>query len=123
MADEYDELLFTAVDPNNYPVILSSSRYYKHILSSDDGHQAHPEFTPEEIKETIEKPLFIYEGNRPNNIVYFSKNCSQYPMMYLRVAVNTYPECGDVRTAYISPRVSGGIKEGGLKYVYYKSGL
>ena len=123
MANEHDDLLFTAMDPNNYPVTLTSSRYYGHIISSDNGHQAHPEFTPAEIKKAIEKPLLIYESNRPNNIVYFSRSCSKYPTMYLKVAVNTYPDFGDITTAHLTPCVKGGLKEGGLIYAYYKSGL
>ena len=125
MSDEHEELLFTATDPNGYKVVLSSAQYYGHIISSDKNHQAHPEFTPEEMKETIEDPIFIYEGNRPNNDVYISKKCAQYPYMYLKVAVTTYDDCGDVRTAHLDDSIIGGInvKEGGLKYANYKSGL
>ena len=45
-----DELLFETVDPRGYRVVLSAERYYGHIISSDGGHNPHPEFSPDEIK-------------------------------------------------------------------------
>lgn len=119
-----EELLFTATDPNGYQVVLTSNRYYSHIISSDGNHQAHPEFTPDEIKQTIEHPMVIYESTEPNSDVYFSKSCSQYPHMFLKVAVDTYKDCGNVNTAFLTPHIKGRInEEGGLKYANYKSGL
>ena len=44
-----DELLFETVDPRGYRVVLSAERYYGHIISSDGGHNPHPEFSPEPL--------------------------------------------------------------------------
>lgn len=113
-----DDILFSAKDPLNRDIILSSNRYYDHIISSDNGHQAHPEFTPEEIKEVIEKPDVIYESKRPNTDVFFGRTCPQYPSLYLKVPVVIYSDnTGEVSTAFLSKSISGNINEGGLKYV------
>ena len=113
-----DDILFSAKDPLNRDIILSSNRYYGHIISSDNGHQAHPEFTPDEIKATIEGPDAIYESKRPNVDVFFGKSCSQYPSMYLKVPVVIYSDnTGEVTTAFLSKHISGNINEEGLKYV------
>lgn len=119
-----DDLLFDTVDPRGYRVVLSSDRYYGHIISSDAGHNAHTEFTPDEIKEAIETPITIWEGLQPDSDVYFAKTASQYPALYMKVAVSTYSDCGDVMSAFLSKEMNGGIKkEGGLKYVCYNNGL
>lgn len=54
-----DDVLFEAVDPLGRKITLSSNRYYGHIISSDMNHRAHPEFTPDEIKCSIESPDVI----------------------------------------------------------------
>ena len=123
MSYNENDVLFTAIDPFGYPIVLTSSRYYGHILSSDNNHQAHPEFTPEEVKKTIEHPAYIFESNRPNADVYFAKNCSQHPDLFLKVAVEKYDKYGFVSTVFPVPKVKGGIKEEGLKYANYKSEL
>lgn len=113
-----DDILFSAKDPLNRSIILSSNRYYGHIISSDNGHQAHPEFTPEEIKKAIEEPDVVYESIRPNTDVFFGKTCTQYPSLYLKVPVILYSDnTGEVSTAFLSKHISGNINEGGLKYV------
>ncbi len=124
MSNEKEKLLFTTTDPHKYQVVLSSERY-EHITGSENGHQAHCEFTPDELRQTIEDPIFIYKGNRPNNDVYISRKCSKYPYLYLKVGVSTYNNCGDVRTAYLDKTITGGIseEEGSLKYANYKSEL
>ena len=118
-----DELLFETVDPRGYRVVLSAERYYGHIISSDGGHNPHPEFSPDEIKSTIQKPIAIWEGREPDSDVYFAKTSSQYPTLFMKVAVSTYDDCGDVTSAFLSKEMKGGIKEGGLKYVNYSNGL
>ena len=124
MSDNDTDVLIKAVDPKGYPIILTSERYYGHILSSDSNHQAHPEFTPEEVKATIENPILIYEGKEPDSDVYLSKSCSQYPRLNLLVAVSTYIDCGDVRTAHLAKDMFDGAKKGGVvKYANYKSVL
>ena len=80
-------------------------------------HQAHPEFSPDEIKHTIETPVAIYGSTRPDADVYFGKTSVQYPELYLKVAVAKYADCGDVQTAFLTKTISGGIKEDCLLYV------
>ena len=122
MSEEKEKLLFVATNPFGYKIVLASDRYYKHIISSDNNHQAHPEFTPSEIKQALEDPQVIYESDRPDMDVYFSRSCLQYPRMFLKVAVENYKDCGNVSTAFLTPEIDGGIKvEGGLKYAKYKS--
>ena len=118
-----EELLFKAESPLGYTVILSSDRYYNHIISSEYGHEPHAEFTPEEIKEGIEKPLVVYEGKEPDTDVYFSKSAATYPNLFLKVPVATYPEIGEVKTAFLQRTISGGIKEGGIKYANFENKL
>lgn len=116
-----DEILFSAKDPLNREIILSYNTYYNHIISSDQGHQAHPEFSPAEIKDAIESPEVIYESSRPDSDVFFGKTCTQYPSLYLKVPVVLYSDyTGEVSTAFLSRHISGGINEGGLKYVKHK---
>lgn len=120
---ENEEILFTAESPLGYHVILTADRYYHHIISSGYGHEAHPEFTPEEIKDGIENPVVVYEGTAPDTDVYFSKTASTYPNLYLKVPVATYPEVGEVKTAFLQKRISGGIKDGGIKYANFSNKL
>ena len=123
MNDCDNDVLFEAVDPNKYPIVLTSERY-RHIISNDSNHQAHPEFTPEEIKATIENPILIYEGKERDSDVYASKSCSQYPYLNLLVAVATYTSGGDIRTAHLAKDIFDGAKKGGaIKYANYKPGL
>lgn len=120
MDNHSDDFLFEAKDPLGRRVFLSSNRYYDHILSSDHNHQAHPEFTPDEVKQTIEEPVAIYPSTRLNTDVYFGKTCVQYPNLFIKVPVVLYENetYGEVSTAYLSPHIAGGIDdEKGPKYV------
>lgn len=112
-----EDVLFIANSPLQYSVFLTSSRYYEHIISPTEGHTPHAEFSPNEIKQTIENPLVIYEGTQPNTDVYFSKAVTTYPNLFLKVPVSTYPDGGEVVTAFLQKTISGGIKDGGIKYV------
>lgn len=117
MAKEND-ILFEAVDPLNRKIVLSTNTYYGHIISSDENHQAHPEFTPDEIKEAIESPDVIYRSLIPNCVVYFGKTSTLYPWFYLKVPTSIYEDgSGEVRTAFLSKHISGNIDERGLVYV------
>lgn len=113
-----DDVLFEAVDPLGRKITLSSNRYYGHIISSDMNHRAHPEFTPDEIKCSIESPDVIYKSTMPDSDVYFGKTSATYPEMYIKVPVALYGDnTGEVRTAFLSRHISGGIDVKGLKYV------
>lgn len=121
MADE-NERLFDVTDPRGYRVTLSSYQYQNHIISAVD-HNAHNEFTPDEIKECVEKPDIIYQSESvPSSDLYFGKSSATYPNLFLRtaVAMNEAEQTGVVVTAHLTKRISGG-KE--LKYVNYKSKL
>ena len=118
MSNESDTILFRVQDPLGRIVTLSSNRYYGHIISSDAAHQAHPEFTPDEIKKAVESPDVIYKSSLPDTDVYFGRTSSQYPEFYLKVPVAIYgDETGEVWTAFLSKHISGNIDERGLKYV------
>ena len=112
-----NEILFTAHSPLGYSVVLSSERFYNHITSAEGDHNAHTEFSTAETKKTIEKPEVIYEGTKPDTDVYFARSVAEYPRLFLKVVVNTYPEGGDVSTAFLTKSIAGGIKDGGIKYV------
>ena len=121
MPDE-NKLLFEATDPRGYRITLSSHQYYDHIVSSE-GHDAHNEFTPDEIKECIEHPNVIYQSESvAARDLYFGKSSATYPHLFLRTAVSVDDQerTGEVVTAHLTKRLSGG-KE--LKYVNYKSEL
>lgn len=116
--DGTNALLFETTDPFGRIIVLASNRYYNHIISSDANHQAHPEFTPDEIKVVIESPDVIYESTYPDSDVYFGKTSAMYPELYLKVPVAIYGDgSGEVQTAFLSKHISGNINEGGLKYV------
>lgn len=119
MCNEIDTVLFETKDPLGRTISLSSNRYYEHIISSDMNHQAHPEFTPDEIKKAIESPEVIYKSVFPDSDVYFGKTSSLYPKLYLKVPVAIYENntTGEVQTAFLSKHISGNIDERGLKYV------
>lgn len=112
-----DKALFVANSPLGYSVTLSTGTYYNHIISPEDGHTPHTEFSPDDIKQTIEEPLTVYEGTRSNTDVYFSKAVTTYPSLSLKVPVLVSPEGGEVITAFLQKSISGGIKDGGIKYV------
>lgn len=117
--NDTDDKLFCVKDPRGKIVSLSKNRYYTHIISNDDQHQAHPEFTPNEIQQTIETPDVIYGSSFPDSDVYFKKGCIQYPSLFIKVAVSMYDneETGEVSTAFLSRHISGNNDEGSLKYV------
>ena len=117
--NDTDDKLFCVKDPRGKIVSLSKNRYYTHIISNDDQHQAHPEFTPNEIQQPIETPDVIYGSSFPDSDVYFKKGCIQYPSLFIKVAVSMYDneETGEVSTAFLSRHISGNIDEGSLKYV------
>ncbi len=119
MSNEIDTVLFEAKDPFGRTITLSSNRYYGHIISSDMNHQAHPEFTPDEIKKTIESPEVIYKSSFLDSDVYFGKTSALHPKLYLKVPVAIYDndKTGEVQTAFLSKHISGNIDERGLKYV------
>lgn len=122
MDKEKEVELFSTIDPLGRNVFLTENRYYGHIISSDNNHQAHPEFTPDEVKKTIENPVVIYESTLPNSDVFFGKTSKQYPELYIKVAVSIYEteNIGEVSTAHLSKHIAGKIvpvEEGGLKYV------
>ena len=121
MADE-NKLLFDVTDPRGYRVTLSNDQYQNHIISMVD-HNAHNEFTPDEIQECVERPEIIYQSeNIPTRDLYFGRSSVTYPDMFLRtvVAMDETEKTGEVVTAHLTKRLSGG-KE--LKYVNYKSEL
>ena len=117
-----ERLLFDTTDPRGYRIILSSERYNNHIISSVD-HNAHNEFTPEEIRACIEEPEVIYQSkNLPSSDLYFGRTSVRYPTLFLRtaVAIDEETKTGEVATAHLSKKISGGE---GLKYVNYRSKL
>ena len=119
---EDKKILFETDDPRGYHVSLSSDQYYNHIVSSVD-HNAHNEFTPDEIRECIEKPEVIYQSESvPTSDLYFGRTSVTYPNLFLRtaVAINEQEKTGEVRTAHLSKKLSGGKD---LRYVNYKSKL
>ncbi len=123
MAEERD-LLFKAEDPRGYSITLSSDQYYNHIVSSVD-HNAHTEFTPEEIRKCIEEPQVIVESKSvPSRDLYFGRTSAAFPQLFLRTAVEIDDDMktGEVVTAHLSKSLSGG-KDGGIKYVSYRSKL
>lgn len=121
MPDE-NKLLFETCDPRGYRISLSSDQYYNHIVSSDD-HNAHNEFTPDEIKDCIERPDVIYQSESvPSRDLYFGKSSVTYPSLFLRtaVAIDTQEKSGEVVTAHLTKKMSGGKD---LRYVHYQSKL
>lgn len=121
---EESKLLFETDDPRGYHISLSSDQYYNHIISTVD-HNAHTEFTPDEIRASVENPEVIWQSERiPSSDLYFGRTSATYPNMFIRtaVAMNEQEKTGEVMTAHLSKRISGG-KEGGIKYVSYKSKL
>lgn len=123
MAKE-DKLLFTTNDPRGYTISLSNDQYVNHIISSE-GHTPHNEFTPDEIKDCIEKPAMICQSASISTTdLYFAKTSARYPALFLEtvVDVNDERKTGDVVTAYLKKNPTGG-KDGGLKYVNFKSKL
>lgn len=119
-----EEILFKTEDPRGYQISLSREQYYNHIISSED-HNAHTEFTPDEIKDCIESPQIIWQSKRiPTSDLYFGKTSATYPNLFLRtaVAINEENRTGDVTTAHLTKSISGG-KDGGIKHVGYKSKL
>lgn len=119
---EENKLLFETDDPRGYHIVLSSDQYYNHIISTID-HNAHTEFTPDEIKECVEEPDVIYQSERiPSSDLYFGKSSATYPELFLRTAVAIDPEdkTGEVMTAHLTKKLSGGKD---LRYVNYKSKL
>lgn len=119
-----DENLFKTEDPRGYQISLSSNQYYNHIVSSDN-HIAHTEFSPDEIKECVEQPEQIWQSKQKEDCdLYYGKTSAAYPQLYLRtvVAIDEPNKSGEVVTAFLSKKLSGG-KDGGLRYVSYKSKL
>lgn len=119
-----DEILFKTEDPRGYQISLSSNQYYNHIVSSVD-HNAHTEFTPDEIKECVEQPVLIWQNKQnEERDLYFAKTSAAYPQLYLKtvVAIDEPHKSGEVVTAFLSKNLAGG-KDGGLRYVSYKSKL
>lgn len=118
------EFLFETDDPRGYRISLSSDRYYNHIISTVD-HNAHTEFTPDEIRACVERPDVIWQSESiPTSDLYFGKTSATYPQLFLRtaVAVNNQAKTGEVMTAHLTKKISGG-KDGGMRYVSYKSKL
>lgn len=114
--DSYD-----VVDPRGYVVSLSSHTYEKHIIEES----GHAELTPPEIMETVKSPVVIYQSSRDESVdVYFGKSSQLYPPLYVKAAVEIDEESktGKVKTAFLSKHISGGIKEGELKYVNFANG-
>ena len=66
MQKENDEILFTASSPLNYPITLYKDTFENHIRSMANGHNPHMEFTADEVKEDLENPVLICNGNQPN---------------------------------------------------------
>lgn len=121
MSDE-NKLLFDTIDPRGYRITLSSHQYQNHIISTVD-HNAHNEFTPDEIKECVENPEIIYQSESvPTSDLYFGRSSITYPNLFLRtaVAMDETEKTGEVVTAHLTKKLSGGK---GLKYVNYKSEL
>jgi len=119
-----EDILFETEDPRGYRISLSSNQYYNHIISTVD-HTAHNEFTPEEIKECVEQPVSIWQSEQMDSRdLYFAKTSAAYPKLYLQtvVQIDVPEQSGEVVTAYLSKRMSGG-KDGGMRYVNYKSKL
>lgn len=119
-----DNILFTTSDPRGYTISLSNDQYVNHIISPKD-HIAHNEFTPGEIKDCIEKPAMICQSaNISTSDLYFAKTSARFPALFLETVVDIDDESksGDVVTAYLKKEPKGG-KDGGLKYVNYKSQL
>lgn len=106
-----NELLFTAHSPVDNIVTLFKDTYYGHIISSEEGHSPHDEFSPDDIKTSIEKPMVVYNGTRPDTHVYFAQCVQQFPKMYLKTVVDVYPNSGDVRTAHLAKDTKHGVKE------------
>lgn len=121
---EKNGLLFSTKDPRGYSVSLSKSQYYDHIISTVD-HNAHTEFTPDEIKSCIEEPEVIWQSSSVSSRdLYFGQKSKAYPTLYLRTAVEVDDEAktGEVVTAHLTKKLAGG-KDDGLKYVNHKSKL
>lgn len=119
---ENEKCLFEIKDSRGYSISLSKDQYSNHITSSVD-HNAHDEFTPDEIKECVVHPDVIYQSESvPDRDLYYGKSSAAYPQMFLRtvVAVDDKQKTGEVVTAYLTKHLSGG-KE--LRYVNYKSEL
>lgn len=121
---ERDDLLFETEDIRGYSVSLLKSQYYNHIISTVD-HNAHTEFTPAEIKACVETPEVIWQSNaNPSRDLYYGKKSRSYPNLYLRTVVEVDNEAkkGEVVTAHLAKNLSGG-KDGGIRYVSFKSKL
>lgn len=94
-------------------------------IASPVCHNAHTEFTPDEIKECVEKPEVIRQSESVSERdPYFGKTSATYPELYLRTVVSTDDDLktGEVTTARLTKSLSGG-KDDGLRYVSYKSKL
>lgn len=118
------KLLFDTYDPRSYRITLSEDQYYNHIVSSDN-HQAHNEFSPGEIRDCVEEPDMICQSDSvESRDLYFGKKSARYPTMYLRTVVEVDDEAkfGEVVTAHLTKNPKGG-KDGGLRYVSFKSKL
>ena len=116
-----EQLLFDVNDPRGYRVVLSKSQYENHIISSD-GHQAHNEFTPTEIKACIESPEIIYQSSSvQSRDLYFGRKSASYPGMYIKTVVemDEQEKSGEVVTAHLTKKLNGG-KDDGLRYVSAK---
>lgn len=119
-----EELLFETYDPRSYRISLSRDQYYNHIVSSD-GHQAHNEFTPDEIKYCVEDPDVIWQSASVlSRDLYFGKKSAAFPALYIKtvVEIDDQEKSGEVVTAHLTKKPNGG-KDGGLRYVNIKSEL
>lgn len=116
-----DEILFTAKDPNGYKVSLSAERYNHYYVE-----RGHTEVSPQNIKETLTEPNYIFKETKPNSRAYIAKGKSSFPEKYTYVSVAEYDDEGDVRTAYIRPDIGGQIvpiEEGGCLYANFSNKL
>lgn len=114
---------YVVKDPRGYIVSLSKSRYENHIVS-ESGHTDVP---VGDIIKAVEEPVVIFESSQTSKRdVYFGKCSSVHPTLYVKVPVqvNQAKQSGEVVTAFLSKKVSGGINETkGPKYVGYSNKL
>lgn len=114
---------YVVKDPRGYVVSLSKTRYENHIVA-ESGHTDVP---VGDIMKAVEKPFIIYESSQnPSRDVYYGICSSVHPSLYVKVPVqvNESEQCGEVVTAFLSKKISGGINETkGPKYVSYSNQL
>jgi len=107
--------VFTTSDVFGYSVTLSQSTWNNHIISG------HPEMIGNETatQRTIENPQYVYQSIRnADSKVFFAKTAeSSYPQIYTSVVVDYDGNTnGEVKTAYVTRKITNSIKQGGLLY-------